>query len=384
MLCSVLAVAVTLISGSVAFFTDSVESSENVIASGNIDIRQHEYERVVENGVYTGLVQPYAQDKGIYPSMIDGGAARKAITVDGVTVNMYDETVPGFVDKIVNVENTGRNVAYVRIFVAIPAQQGASWLHMDKNPDANWQWSTEVIKNQQINGLPYDIYMATYLQQLQPGQITSPAILGFYLDGGVDHKNDYLTYQDQLVFDMNNELSILVYSEASQAIVFDDAHDGLNTSFGIFENGHHPWSQVVIVRTQAELDAALASAQYNTGIALMNGAYTLPAVLPNSLRLVGWGSQVDLTCATELSAYDVEIEHVRIAGTLSFSGHGSFQHVIFDGDVSAAMNNYSAFCCCQFKGNSQITGNQVMFSDCSILPGCTGLEGILGVEVTGQ
>ena len=384
MLCSLLLVAAALVTGSIAFFTDSVESAENVIASGNIDIRQHEYERVEKNGAYTGQVQPYTQDKGIYPSMIDGGAARKAITVDGVTVDMYDETVPGFVDKIVNVENTGRNIAYVRTFVAIPAQQGEDWLHMDKNPDANWQWSAAIIENQQINGLSYDIHMATYLQQLQPGQITSPVILGFHLDGGVDHKNDHLTYQGKPVFDMKNDLSILVYTEASQAIVFDDAHDGLNTSFGVFENGHHPWSQVTMAKTQAELDAALAAAKYNTEIALMNGAYTLPAVLPDGVRLVGWGSRVDLSCDAGLSAYDVEIEHARIAGPLTFTGHGSFQHVVFDGALSASLNKDSVFCCCQFRSDSQVTGPQVSFANCTILSGCTGLEGIPGVEVAGQ
>ena len=240
--CIMLAV-LAAVTGSVAFFTDSVESANNVITAGNIDIMQHEYERVQENGMFTGAVQAYTQEKDIYPCMITANSSRREITVDGAAVQMYDETVPGFVDKIVNAENVGRNIAYVRIFVAIPAQGGEAWLHMDKNPDVNWVWSDFVIENQLINGQAYDLHMATYEKQLQPGEFTSPAILGFYLDGEVDHDKGHLTYQGDSVFDMQQELSILVCTEASQAIVFADAADGLNTTFGEFEKGHHPWGE---------------------------------------------------------------------------------------------------------------------------------------------
>lgn len=383
MICCVALVAAAMVTGSIAYFTDSVET-KNVIASGNIDIRQHEYERKMQDGAYTDQLQPYTQAKEIFPCGLTAESPRGNILVDGHEVAMYDGTVPGFIDKIVNVENTGKNLAYVRTFVAVPAQNGEEWLHMDKSADANWVWSDQVIADQEIDGLLYDIHMATYQKQLNPGDVTSPAILGFYLDGGVGNKDAKLTFNGKTVLDTQKPLTILVFSEGSQAHsdIFPDSDTALNTTFGQFEMGHHPWRDVLVAYNQEELNKALNNARYDTEIALMDGEYILPETLPDGVRLMGWGEKVELTAQNGvLNAYDVEIDNASFTAALSFTGHGSFQDVTFEKELTALCNNISAFCHCAFQGNCSITGDQVTFEDCTILSACTGLEQVDGVTV---
>jgi len=75
----IIAVALALVTGSIAYFTDTVESNDNVIAAGNLDILLHEAERKTDaDGKFTGELQPYSQDKPIYPSTISEDMLKNA------------------------------------------------------------------------------------------------------------------------------------------------------------------------------------------------------------------------------------------------------------------------------------------------------------------
>jgi len=284
-------ILLSVVSGSIAFFTDSVQTDNNVIVSGSIDIAQSEYEREKgEDGSYTGKLQPYSQDQTIHPCVITGEAQREEFDVDGHKVELYVSGMNNFVDKIVTVKNEGDNAASVRTFVAVPAtSDGVSWIHLDKNTQGGWVWhdmvsdenaaegstegttegstegSTEgaaedpiediIIPGQEIDGKFYNIHVATYTPALAPGATTAPSLLGFYLDSRITNQNGSYIFTDDAGKTHNlgseAEMSILVATEATQAIgfvgnetelnkLFKNAYDALDTVFGAPDK-HHPW-----------------------------------------------------------------------------------------------------------------------------------------------
>ena len=133
------------------------------------------------------------------------------------------------------------------------------------------------------------------------------------------------------------DFKILVATEATQAIVFENAEDAMDTTYGSVPNANrHPWQKIVFAATQAELNDALNAADYDTQISLAKGSYTLPAKLPNGIRIEASEPDVILALADELSAYDVEIDGVTIENKMVFHGHGSFQEVTFQQGWSAS------------------------------------------------
>ena len=276
-------ILLSVVSGSIAFFTDSVETT-NVIASGSIDISQYEYERkkntdgsyVTEpqdDGSHITVLQEYTQDQTVHPCVQSNPTRGDVLVTDpnGVqqTLNLYVSGMHNFVDKIVSVKNEGDNYAYVRTFIAVPTRSGISWLHLDKNTQNGWVWHEKpdeatgeapqdtIIRDQVIDGKTYDIYVATNTLPLAPGATAAPSLLGFYLDSRFSNQNGryHLTDEAGTTHDLGTEpeLSILVATEATQAIgykgdadplnkVFTDAYDALYTVFGA-PGEHHPWVQ---------------------------------------------------------------------------------------------------------------------------------------------
>ena len=83
-LCVAVIACYAAVTGSIAYFTDSVETT-NRLASGNLHVVQHEYERVTNDNGMT--VQAFTQAKQLYPAV---GSANKNvdITVSGHTVKI--------------------------------------------------------------------------------------------------------------------------------------------------------------------------------------------------------------------------------------------------------------------------------------------------------
>ena len=376
-LCFALALSFAAIAGSIAYFTDVVSSDENVIASGSIDVLQHEQERVKNaDGSYSATLRPFTQKQNLFPCVITSLAETEPVVVNGHTVQMYDESVQNFIDKIVNVENSGKSVTYVRTFVAVPAlADGVNWLNLSRNyADNAWKWEEpEALKGISINGLLYDIHVATYEAPLAAGSITPPSLLGFYMDKNVTNDNDHLVYIDDQGnrHNLGNQpsLTILVATQAAQSYPFGNAYEALNTTFGDVTQGCHPWSDVKLVTSQADLNKVLSEAKYDDIIALMDGTYTLPAVLADGIRLVGWNANVRLSTGTALSANDVEFDNVIFATDLSFTGHGSFQEVTFEGKLTAAtFTNVSMFDHCVFTytpASSVLSSSYLTVTDCT-------------------
>lgn len=377
-LCFALALSFAAIAGSIAYFTDEVSSNENVIASGSIDVLQHEQERVkTAEGTYTGTLRTFTQQQNLFPCVITTSAETDAVKVGNYEVQMYDESVQNFIDKIVTVENTGKSVAYVRTFVAVPAlADGVNWLNLSCNDadDGAWTWDHKALKGVTINNQFYDIHVATYQTPLAAGETTPPSLLGFYMDKNVSNDKDQLVYIDDQgayhYLGAHPSLTILVATQAAQSLPFANADEALNTTFGNVKKGSHPWSDVKTVSTQAQLDEMLSTAKYDDVIALMKGDYTLPQNLADGIRLVGWNENVRLSAAAALAANNVEFDNVTFVTDLSFTGHGSFQNVAFEGTLAATFTNISMFDHCTFAhtpASGVLNSSYLTVSDCTFL-----------------
>lgn len=256
--------AIAIVGGTLAYFTDTDEAT-NVFAIGNIAIDQNEWERNEE-----GAIVEFNQGKNVVPAVFKYLTPKSDITVDG-----YDFTIRSlegnYIDKIVNVTNTGSNLAYVRTIIAVPNMNGYDdsadathnplhWNYLDAT-DFNgegWDWNgsndaeaTEQLcyaQNVMIDGASYDIYVATYNVELTPDEITSPSMVGFYLDPTVDHDENGYFFVDgngekQSLEEWMNDgsLKFLVATQAVQADGFVDAWEALDAAFGAITAENLPW-----------------------------------------------------------------------------------------------------------------------------------------------
>lgn len=255
------------VSMTVAYLTDT-DDDTNVFTVGNVEIEQYEKTRDGKD----------FEDQKIYP-----------IVNDDTNADGY-HTGNNYVDKIITVENTGSEDAYVRTYIAFPAAlddgpsdfdasvnvlhwNGASASDDSKAADQNmenaWYWTGNLEKDwptkddwdgyvTEIDGVKYNVYVATHKEILKAevkdesgkvttaAGITAPSLLGIYLDKTVDYDNDYdnedgtfgkyfymkkgvKTYID---FDLSGDIEVFAVSEAVQAKGFDNAIQALNEAFG--------------------------------------------------------------------------------------------------------------------------------------------------------
>ena len=227
-LCLVVCLAATaIIGGTLAYFTDT-DNATNVMTMGNVEI---------------DLEETYEQNSTLVP---------------GLDIN-----------KDVWVENDGTEEAYVRVHMAFPADMddgdpsfnaSKNFLHWNFESEAyadgewsflpeystgagykgngsgNWNFYTDT-----INGVDYNIYVATYRTALAVGGKTETALDKVYLDAtvdGVTNDDGSVTYKDTkgnkitLTADQLKNIQILVYAEGTQVDTFENAYDALNTAFG--------------------------------------------------------------------------------------------------------------------------------------------------------
>ncbi|MFR5386955.1 MAG: SipW-dependent-type signal peptide-containing protein, partial [Oscillospiraceae bacterium] len=240
-LCVALA-AIAIVGASLAYFTDT-DNETNTFAVGNVKIDLIEQERG-ENGL-----QPFTQNKKLSPIV---GSAQ------GEKDELGMPTAKNYVDKMVTVQNTGSEKAYIRAYFAIPAalddgyetfNAGMNVLHFNfgnKVVDGNltstegveWNWMHDGKWNYfetTMDGVNYNVYFADYYQPVAANETTEQLICGVYLDKNVDMKDG--KYIDTRY--PNADLSILegtvkypVFAVAVQADGFDTAAAAMDAAFG--------------------------------------------------------------------------------------------------------------------------------------------------------
>ncbi len=250
-ICLVAVIAVIAIAGaSLAYLTDT-DDADNVFEVGNVQIELVEQQRN-ENGE----LEAFEDDKTLMPIV---GSAQGEKDKWGLP------TAKNYVDKIVNVKNTGKSDAYVRVIVAVPAAldnstNAASALHWNLgnrfNPDkqyvegytnpgyADIEW--DFVEEITIDGVAYNTYCFTYTEALTAGETTDcAAITGFYLDKNVDnYVNDegkvvYTLNGTDINYDLTNGVTVPVFAQAVQAAGFDSAEEAFANA-GLPTN---PWAE---------------------------------------------------------------------------------------------------------------------------------------------
>lgn len=278
MILSLTLVVTLTIGGSIAYLT-SEDSDVNVMTLGNVQIEQHEQERVKnDEGEYTTALQPFTDNQTMLPAVYDvpnvPNPARQKVTVNGyeITLDGGMRTFPNYIDKLVTVENTGKSDAYVRTLMAFPVKDGKhddvsnQWLHYntltdsDTSPWNGWYAGKTLEKGEypavadrnivydvQINGKTYEVYVATNVTKLEPGKTTGPCLAGFYLDNDVDY-DEGIGYTalnnagERVTVWQDDTVEVLVLSQAVQAQGFSDAYTALNAGYGeITEENVEKW-----------------------------------------------------------------------------------------------------------------------------------------------
>lgn len=153
-LTAALALAVTSIlavGGSLAYFTDT-DDKENTFTLGDVDIK---------------LEENFEQESKLYP-----GEEKDAVT------------------KEVTVKNIGSEDAYVRVHIAVPAElDDNEYIHVIK-AEESWTWAEDNKYTTTIDGLSYNVYVATYDEALAAydkesdvyAETLIPAISKVYMD----------------------------------------------------------------------------------------------------------------------------------------------------------------------------------------------------------
>ena len=240
-------VAIALVGSSLAFFKDTDEKV-NVFTVGTIDIEQHETDRTGADFVDDGILIPVIDQT--LGTDTESATSRDA---DGMP------TDENFRDKIVTVENTGSESAYVRTYIAVPkALDDADILKQDIKAGTDWTAvSADPVAVVTKDGIEYNVYAYYYNAALAAGDTTPALLNGVYLDYQTDVKTDattgaltHLTHPnatgttevavaDAIVVDdtanpVKYKINVLVATEGVQTRGFADAATATNTAFGDF------------------------------------------------------------------------------------------------------------------------------------------------------
>lgn len=261
----VLVIAISVgagIMGTLAYLT-SEDSDVNVMTMGNVSIKQHEYERVVDaNGNYTTIdvdgitsyeLKDFTQNKPLLPIVGDpslsgpGSAGYDSTPVRMSQVGSYGgmDVFAGknAQDKFVVVENDGITDAYVRTIVAIEIGSTDGSLI---GSSYHSTWTKKQIGTASIGGTNFALIEYVYAGAddvrhdggILPAQDTAyPSLSQVYIKSAA-------TNEDCKAIDGNGngKLDILVFSQAVQAAGFSDAQTALDTAFGKITTTNHPWN----------------------------------------------------------------------------------------------------------------------------------------------
>lgn len=209
----------------------SSDSAVNVMTAGNVQIK------LVEQQREGGKLVPFEQGKSITPLV---GSAQ------GEKDNFGMPVAANYQDKIISVENTGANSAYVRVLMAVPAAldnigsaDGALHVNFGNRVDftgngtyntgngweTTWRWDYSSVDAAaiEINGYTYNVYCYTYKDALATGAQTSAAIAGVYLDSAVNYENGAYVMNGKTLTGFNGVVTLPVIAQAVQTDGFKDS-----------------------------------------------------------------------------------------------------------------------------------------------------------------
>ena len=242
--------AIAIVGASLAYFTDT-DNATNTFAVGNVKINLIEEERDGNGGT-----KEFTQNKKLYPIVGSAQGEKDALGMP---------TAKNYVDKMVTIENTGSEKAYIRAYFAIPSalddgyetfNAGMNVLHFNfgnkvvngaisTTEGVEWIWTHGNKWNYfetTIDGIKYNVYYADYYQAVDAGATTEQLVQGVYLDKSFDIKDGkcYAFGKEVTLDDGWNwdNVSCPVFAVACQAEGFDNAADAMDAAFGA---NYNPW-----------------------------------------------------------------------------------------------------------------------------------------------
>ena len=242
-------VAIAIVGASLAYFTDT-DNATNTFAVGNVTIDLIEQQRG-EDGL-----EDFEQGKKLYPIV---GSAQGEKDEYGMP------TAKNYVDKMVTIENTGSEKAYIRAYFAIPSalddgyetfNAGMNVLHFNfgnkvvdgkisSTYGVEWNWQHSGKWNYyetEIDGIKYNVYYADYFEAVDAGAATEQFVQGLYLDKSFDMKDGKCyAFGKEVTLDDGwdwSKVSCPVFAVACQAEGFDNASDAMTAAFGA---NYNPW-----------------------------------------------------------------------------------------------------------------------------------------------
>ena len=158
-------------------------------------------------------------------------------------VNMAEPSKDtNYMHKVVTLENTGKNPAYVRTHIAYPIELFPDYLKLDIAKDTGWQREGFYLTDD------YAVYYYYHIDALDAGDVTLPLLNGVYLDAKTDvqvnpesGKMEFCMWDSSAnAFDFSNfivtddvEVEIIIITQAVQAEGFNGfPEDALLAAFG--------------------------------------------------------------------------------------------------------------------------------------------------------
>ena len=245
-------VAIIAVGATLAYLTYT-DSATNTFTIGNVKIKLIEQQRKEKGS--TELVD-FDQDKKLYPIIGSAQGEKDAIGMP---------TAKNYVDKMVTIENTGSEKAYIRAFFAIPTalddgyetfNAGLNVLHFNfgnkvvngaisSTEGVEWTWTHGSKWNYfetTIDGIKYNVYFADYYQAVDANATTEQFVQGVYLDKTFDMKDGKCyAFNKEVTLDDGwdwSSVSCPVFAVAVQAEGFDSAAAAMDAAFGAHYN---PW-----------------------------------------------------------------------------------------------------------------------------------------------
>lgn len=201
-----------------AYLQSQTDAVVNTFTVGNVTIAQHETDKAGAD---------FVDGQGLYP-MVDKRAEGEETVVEG----FFSENMKNVVDKVVTVENTGSEAAYVRTVIAFETAR-----HYAEGSDTEFTdmhdvyigtlGDFEFVEGEYItvDGVEYKLAVCVYEEALEPEATTEPSLKQFFLAP---------TAGNEAVEIFGNEYTILAVSQGVQTNGFEEvgAAAALNEAFG--------------------------------------------------------------------------------------------------------------------------------------------------------
>lgn len=230
---AVMLVAALVVGGTLAYFTDT-KSAKNTFTVGNVDIELLESSLHRENA---GIANGATSDSELWSDVEKLGSNNTSpykagdtfYTDDQIKANAREYTCdnvklnPGeYYHKMPYVVNTGKNDAYIRIRVMIPADLDTAILNSS-------MYTTTALNNKEFtkaydntgavvrDGVKYNVYTFTRIAPLKAGEMT------YWNVWGTIHMDTTATNEQIAQLLPNGAFNVLVEADAIQADGFANA-----------------------------------------------------------------------------------------------------------------------------------------------------------------